>query len=165
MISPLQALNIGDKAPDFSLPNQDNAQIALSSYKGHYIVLYFYPKDNTPGCTKQACSIQANWDVFTKQGITVLGISYDSPKSHKQFSKKYNLRFNLLSDSNKKVAKLYGACRYALGFMPMPFPRRKTFIIDPSGTIIDIIDNVDVGTHTYLALDIIKKDKKIGHKK
>ena len=142
------------------MQNQDNQQISLDSYLGKYVILYFYPKDNTPGCTKEACSLQANWEAFTKEGIEVIGINYDSVKSHKKFAAKQGIKFNLLSDSNKKVAKRYSACWYLLELFPMPFPKRKTFIINPQGYIIEIINNVDVGTHTYMALKIIDAHKK-----
>ncbi len=155
-----KSFHVGDKAENFTLLNQDNQEISLDSYLGKYVILYFYPMDKTPGCTKQACSLQADWNVFTKQGIDVIGISYDSVKSHKSFAKKQGIKFNLLSDSKKKVAKRYSACQYLLELFPMPFPKRKTFIIDPQGYIIEIINNVDVGTHTYKALQIIE-----GHKK
>ena len=159
-----KSFHVGDKAENFILPNQDGKKISLDSYLGNYVILYFYPKDNTPGCTKEACNLQADWDAFTKQGIDVIGISYDSVKSHKKFAEKQGIKFNLLSDSNKKVAKRYSACSYFLEIFPMPFPKRKTFIIDPQGYIINIINNVDVGTHTYKALTIINEHKKINQK-
>ena len=155
-----KSFHVGDKAENFTLLNQDNKEVSLDSYLGKYAILYFYPKDNTPGCTKEACSLQADWDIFTKKGIDVIGISYDSVKSHKNFAKKQGIKFNLLSDGKKKVAKRYSACSYFLELFPMPFPKRKTFIIDPKGYIVEIINNVDVGTHTYMALKIIDAHKK-----
>lgn len=155
-----KSFHVGDKAENFTLPNQDNQQISLDSYLGKYVILYFYPMDKSSGCTKQACSLQADWEIFERQGIAVIGISYDSVKSHKSFANKEGIKFNLLSDSKKKVAKRYSACQYLFELFPMPFPKRKTFIIDPQGYIIEIINNVDVGTHTYMALKIIDAHKK-----
>ena len=155
-----KSFHVGDKAENFTLPNQDGKEVSLDSYLGKYVILYFYPKDNSPGCTKQGCSLQADWDIFKERGIDVIGISYDSVKSHKNFAKKQGITFNLLSDSKKKVAKRYSACQYLLELFPMPFPKRKTFIIDPKGYIVEILNNVDVGTHTYTALRIIDAHKK-----
>ena len=88
-------LKVGNKAPDFTLLDQNVQEHTLSEYIGEYIVVYFYPKDDTPGCTKEACSIRDNFNVFEENGITVFGISYDSPKSHKKFAEKHNLPFSL----------------------------------------------------------------------
>ena len=99
-------LKIGDMAPDFTLEDQNNENHTLSDYYGKKIVIYFYPKDDTPGCTKEACSIRDNFDAFEDNGIIVFGISYDSPKSHKMFAEKYDLPFTLLSDIDKTIAVL-----------------------------------------------------------
>ena len=133
-------LNEGQLAPDFTLFDQDGTPHTLSLYKGKKVVIYFYPKDDTPGCTKQACSIRDSYDDFTNQDIKVFGISYDNSETHQQFIQKYKLPFNLLSDSDKLVSQLYGT-KGAF------FPVRKTFLIDESGKIVKIYDQVSVLDH------------------
>ena len=133
-------LNEGQLAPDFTLFDQDGTPHTLSLYKGKKVVIYFYPKDDTPGCTKQACSIRDSYDDFTNQDIEVFGISYDNSETHQQFIQKYKLPFNLLSDSDKSVSQLYGT-KGAF------FPVRKTFLIDESGKIVKIYDQVSVLDH------------------
>ena len=133
-------LNEGQLAPDFTLFDQDGTPHTLSLYKGKKVVIYFYPKDDTPGCTKQACSIRDSYDDFTNQDIEVFGISYDNSETHQQFIQKYKLPFNLLSDSDKSVSQLYGT-KGAF------FPVRKTFLIDESGKILKIYDQVSVLDH------------------
>ena len=134
-------LKIGDNAPDFTLLDQNNIEHTLSDYIGKKIVVYFYPKDDTPGCTKEACSIRDNINAFEENDITVLGISYDSPKSHKKFAEKYNIPFTLLSDSNKSIAEAYNSNGFLMA-------KRNTFLIDPEGEIFKIYKKVDVTTHT-----------------
>ena len=126
-------LKINDLAPNFSLQDQNGKFHTLRKYQGQNIILYFYPKDFTPGCTKQACSFRDINKELIERNTIVLGISYDSNKKHERFSKKNNLNFPLLSDYNKSVSKLYNTSGW---FMP----KRKTFIIDKDGIIIHIID-------------------------
>ena len=130
-------LCIGDSAPDFTLPNQDGVDISLSSFKGSRVVIYFYPKDNTPGCTKEACSFRDRWDLFKSSNIQVLGISKDASKSHVKFIQKYKLPFILLTDSEPcPVANLYES--YGLKkFMGREYygMKRHTFVIDKEGKI------------------------------
>ena len=133
-------LNEGQLAPDFTLFDQDGTPHTLSLYKGKKVVIYFYPKDDNPGCTKQACSIRDSYDDFTNQDIEVFGISYDNSETHQQFIQKYKLPFNLLSDSDKSVSQLYGT-KGAF------FPVRKTFLIDEYGKIVKIYDQVSVLDH------------------
>ena len=133
-------LNEGQLAPDFTLFDQDGTPHTLSLYKGKKVVIYFYPKDDTPGCTKEACSIRDSYDDFTNHDIEVFGISYDNSETHQQFIQKYKLPFNLLSDSDKSVSQLYGT-KGAF------FPVRKTFLIDESGKILKIYDQVSVLDH------------------
>ncbi|MEC9273795.1 MAG: peroxiredoxin [Candidatus Neomarinimicrobiota bacterium] len=133
-------LNEGQIAPDFTLFDQDGTPHTLSLYKGKKVVIYFYPKDDTPGCTKEACSIRDSYDDFTNQDIEVFGISYDNSETHQQFIQKYKLPFNLLSDSDKLVSQLYGT-KGAF------FPVRKTFLIDEFGKIVKIYDQVSVLDH------------------
>jgi len=139
-------LKAGDKAPDFTLQDQNKAEHTLSDYFGQKIVVYFYPKDDTPGCKKEACSIRDNYTLFEKNGIAVFGLSYDSPASHKKFAEKYNLPFTLLSDMDKSVAKLYNS----YGFL---MAKRNSFLIDTEGKIYKIYKNVDVTSHTSNILD------------
>lgn len=134
-------LNIGDNAPNFTLIDQDKVEHTLSDYFGKKIVVYFYPKNDTPGCTKEACSIRDNYNLFEDNGITVFGISYDSSQSHKKFAEKYNLPFTLLSDKEKTVAKLYDSA----GLLTV---KRNSFLIDTEGKIYKIYEGVDVSTHT-----------------
>lgn len=134
-------LKVGDNAPDFTLSDQNGKEQTLSDYFGENIVVYFYPKDDTPGCTKEACSIRDNFKLFEKNNIIVFGISYDSPRSHKKFAEKYNLPFILLSDSDKSVAKSYDSYGWFL-------TKRNSFLIDKSGKIFKIYKSVDVTEHT-----------------
>ena len=139
-------LKIGDKAPEFTLADQDSVEHTLSNYIGKKIVVYFYPKDDTPGCKKEACSIRDNYTLFEQNNIIVFGISYDSPKSHKKFAEKYNLPFTLLSDTNKSVAEMYNSKGFFMA-------KRNSFLIDTEGKIFKIYKNVDVTTHTSNILD------------
>lgn len=143
-------LKVGDNAPDFTLSDQNGKEHTLSNYLGENIVVYFYPKDDTPGCTKEACSIRDNFTLFEENNITVFGISYDSPKSHKKFAEKYNLPFTLLSDSDKSVARLYNSKGLFMA-------KRNTFLIDKDGLIFRIYKNVDVSTHTENILNDFSK--------
>jgi len=151
----LNALSVGMQAPDFSLPDQDAKMRTLSEFRNKYIVLYFYPKDNTPGRTKQACLLRNNFEEFKKQDIVILGINYDPPKTHKEFIEKHHLPFILLSDKEKQVAKKYGAKNWWF----LPFPYRMTFIINPQGIICSLLPNVSVNDHATKVLAIIQKDK------
>ena len=126
-------LNIGDKAPDFELVDTELKFRKLDEFKGKKVVIYFYPKDDTPGCTKEACSIRDNYDDFTNQDIIVFGISYDNSNTHQRFIQKYKLPFNLLSDSDKTVSQLCGT-KGAF------FPMRKTFLIDEKGKLQSLFD-------------------------
>ncbi len=135
---------VGDTAPDFTLADQDGKPRSLSEFRGKKVVLYFYPKDDTPGCTKEACNFRDNIDLYEKHDIVVLGVSYDSPESHKKFAEKYHLPFILLADTTKAVAKQYGAYRGLTRFL---FPKRMTFLIDETGTVIHIFEQVDVSNH------------------
>lgn len=140
-------LKVGDKAPAIKLTAQDGKVYDLKDYSGQWVAVYFYPKDNTPGCTKQACSVRDGLTDLKKAGITVFGISGDSLESHKKFASKYNLNFPLLADENKSIAKAYGAS----GLLGMA--KRQTFIITPDQKIGAILAKVDVTDH---ADEIIK---------
>ncbi|MFH1851599.1 MAG: peroxiredoxin [Candidatus Neomarinimicrobiota bacterium] len=134
-------LTVGMLAPDFRMADQDSTLCSLTDYRGHWVVVYFYPKDDTPGCTKEACGIRDDYTKFAQAGLTVLGISYDSPESHTTFKTKYALPFTLLSDSDKSVAAAYGA-------KGVLFADRKTFLIDPAGIVRKIYEKVDVTGHS-----------------
>ena len=145
-------LKKGDPAPDFSLLDQDGKQVSLSDYKGKNIVLYFYPKDFSPGCTKEACTFRDKYEEFTDLGALVIGISGDSVESHKRFLDKYLLPFTLLSDEASKVRKLYGATRL-LG----AFPGRYTFVIDRNGVIRYVFSSeTNMEKHVQETLRVLK---------
>ena len=146
-------LKIGDPAPGFSLPDETGKLRQLSEFKGKKIALYFYPKDNTPGCTSQACSFRDGYQQLQDAGIVVLGVSYDSPESHRQFKEKHHLPFTLLSDQDKQVAKAYGAYGGLLWFLT---PRRYTYLIDEQGILVYIFKEVDVNRQAEEVLEIFK---------
>ena len=137
-------LQIGDPAPDFTLPDQSGTEVKLSQFKGQRVVIYFYPKDDTPGCTKEACNFRDQWGAFEKQAITVLGISKDGASSHAKFIAKYDRPFTLLSDAEPcAVAAAYGS--YGLKkFMGKEYMgmMRHTFVVDAEGKIEKIYTKV-----------------------
>jgi peroxiredoxin Q/BCP len=145
----MPALTEGARAPEFTLPGGDGTTVALSGFKGRKVVLYFYPKDDTPGCTREACSFQEHRVAVGKKGAVVIGVSPDSPASHGKFAQKYGLSFPLLSDEDRKVAKLYGVWKkkslYGKTYMGV---ERSTFIIDERGIIVRIFRKVKVDGHT-----------------
>lgn len=157
----VNALSVGDSAPDFSLLDQDSVARSLSEFNGKYVILYFYPKDNTPGCTKQACRLRDNFEEFEKQNIVVLGVNYDSPATHKKFKEKHKLPFILLSDTNKAVAKKYGAKNWWF----IPIPHRMTFVVDPQGVIRSIMPNVEVSTHAQEVLKLVQESMALSNLK
>ena len=150
-------LEVGKKAPDFSLYNQDEKKISLKDYLGKNVILYFYPKDDTSGCTKEACSFRDNIPKFSKADAVILGISPDSVNSHKKFSEKYKLPFNLLADEEKVVIEKYGVWKeksmYGRKYMGV---ERTTFIIDEKGKIKKIFNKVKVEGHENEVLEILK---------
>jgi len=141
-------LNVGDVVPDFCLPNQDEEEICLRDIKGRWIVLYFYPKDNTPGCTTEACDFTAALPDFEGLNAIILGVSPDSPKKHRNFIEKKDLKITLLSDEQKEVCQLFGVWQlkknYGREYMGVV---RSTFIIDPDGKIAAKWENVRVKGH------------------
>ena len=142
-------LKIGDKAPEIKGIDQNGDKITLDQYKGKKVVLYFYPKDMTPGCTAQACDLSDNYNDLIKKGYDVLGVSCDSVKRHQKFIEKYNLPFNLISDEDKQVVNNYGVWQLKK-FMGREYMGivRTTFIIDEKGIIEDIITKVNTKQHT-----------------
>lgn len=141
-------LQVGKKAPAFSLPNQDGKVVSLSDFKGKKVVLYFYPKDDTPGCTKESCDFRDGIKDIRKCGAEVLGVSGDSVESHKKFVKKFNLNFPLLSDESKTMIRAYGVWKekslYGRKYMGI---ERTTFIIGENGKIDNIFSKVKVNSH------------------
>ncbi|MDF2159350.1 thioredoxin-dependent thiol peroxidase [Algoriphagus sp. CAU 1675] len=142
-------LEVGQKAPDFEAKNEKGELIKLSDYRGKKVILYFYPKDSTPGCTAQACNLRDNYDALQKAGYVVLGISSDSEKSHQKFIDKQALPFSLIADTDLKVHEAYGTwvekSMYGRKYMGTA---RTTFVIDEEGTIEEIIDKVKTKEHT-----------------
>ncbi|MEK7520224.1 MAG: thioredoxin-dependent thiol peroxidase [Patescibacteria group bacterium] len=150
-------LSVGQKAPDFSLPDQAGEQHTLSDHKGQWVLLYFYPKDDTPGCTKQACAIRDAFPDFKKMKAMVFGVSVDSQKKHAKFAGKYALPFTLLADEEKKVVGLYGVWG-TKKFMGREYmgTYRTSFLITPDGTIEKIYEAVKPETHAEEVLADLK---------
>ena len=142
------SLTIGEPAPNFTSTDQTGQPVTLSDYRGKKVVLYFYPKDDTPGCTAQACSLRDNYDALQKAGYEVLGVSVDDESSHQKFIKKFDLPFTLVADTDHKIVEDYGVWKeksmYGRNFMGIV---RTTFIIDETGIITDIISKIDTQNH------------------
>lgn len=141
-------LKAGDKAPNFTAKNQNGEDVSLADFSGKKLVLYFYPKDNTPGCTAESCNLRDNYNVLLKQGYAVLGVSPDSEKKHQNFIKKFDLPFPLLADTDQTVANAYSVWgekqMYGRKYMGI---FRTTFIIDEKGVIEEVIAKVDTANH------------------
>ena len=150
-------LKVGNKAPDFTLFDGDGNKVKLSDFKGKKVVLYFYPKDNTSGCTKEACEFRDSYATFGKADTVILGVSPDSQKSHQNFSAKYELPFTLLSDPDKKVAMKYGVWQekknYGKTYMGIV---RSTFLIDENGKLVEEFRKVKVAGHVDVVLNLVK---------
>ena len=145
---------VGGMAPAFKLEDQAGKWHSLSDYKGKWVVIYFYPKDDTPGCTTQACSFRDNIFAFNKEGAVILGISVDSAADHKAFAEKHGLPFTLLADPTKAVTKEYGVLKTYMGVMEMA--RRDTYIIDPQGRVAKHYESVNPDGHSKVVLDDLK---------
>ncbi len=145
---------VGSKAPDFTLKDQKGNTHSLSDYKGKKVALYFYPKDDTPGCTAQACNLRDNMQGLTDKGIVILGASTDDEKSHQKFEQKFDLNFPLLADTDQTLVNDYGVWgeKNYMGKTYMG-TSRVTYLIDEDGTIAHIIDKVDTKDHTKQILD------------
>lgn len=148
------APEVGALAPAFKLQDQTGKWHSLSDYKGHWVALYFYPKDDTPGCTTQACSFRDNVFAFKKENAVILGISVDDVASHKAFAEKHGLPFTLLADPDKAVTREYGVLKTYMGVMEMA--RRDTFLIDPDGKVAKHYESVEPEGHSQVVLDDIK---------
>lgn len=150
-------LQIGNPAPDFLLPSTDGKEVGLDDFLGQYVVLYFYPKDNTPGCTTEACDFRNYHEEFKNLNAVILGISPDPLKSHEKFIEKYQLPFLLLSDENHQIAEKYGVWvmkkNYGREYLGI---ERSTFIIDKEGKLLKTYRKVKVKGHVEAALDFIK---------
>jgi thioredoxin-dependent peroxiredoxin len=145
----MNELKIGDKAPDFTSFDQDGNPVALSDFKGKKLILYFYPKDDTPGCTAEACNLRDNFQLLRQKGFEIVGVSADNEKSHKNFVSKYVLPFPLLADKEKMIIKAYGAWgKKKLYGKEYEGILRMTFIISENGTIEKIFTKVDTKNHT-----------------
>ncbi|WP_410474456.1 peroxiredoxin [Guyparkeria sp. TX1] len=146
-------LAVGDTAPAFALPDQHGETRRLEDYRGQWLVLYFYPKDDTPGCTTEACSFRDNINRLIAQDAAVLGVSMDSVESHADFAREYELPFPLLADPDGEVVERYGALS---DFLVVKFAKRQTFIIDPHGRIATIYRKVNPDEHVRDVLDDLK---------
>ena len=143
---------VGSPAPDFSLPDHTGANRSLGEYRGAYTVIYFYPKDDTPGCTIEACTIRDAYGEFGNEGIAVLGVSADSPESHMKFREKYELPFTLLSDMNGSMIASYGADGFG-------YTKRISYLLDPSGIVAKIYPEVDPSTHAMQIINDVRSMK------
>ncbi len=151
-------IKINSKAPDFKLPDQDGKQHKLSDYQGQFVLIYFYPKDDTPGCTTEACTLRDNFPKFGKLKAKVFGISTDSIASHKKFADKYKLPFTLLADEDKKVVTKYGIwaekSMYGRKYMGT---LRNSYLVDPQGKIVRIYEKVKPAEHAQQVLNDLKE--------
>ena len=151
-------LKLKSKAPDFELLDQDGKSHKLSDYKGNFVLIYFYPKDDTPGCTKEACMLRDDFPNFKKIKAKILGISADSVKSHKKFAEKYNLPFTLLSDEKREVLKKYGVIKeksmFGKTFLGI---QRMSYLIDKEGNVAKVYENVKPAVHAEEVLEDLKE--------
>ncbi|HEX4486831.1 MAG TPA: thioredoxin-dependent thiol peroxidase [Terriglobales bacterium] len=152
-------MNIHDKAPEFFLPDQNDNEVALKSFRGKYVVLFFYPRADTPGCTIEACEFRDSYKKMQKSGAVLLGISPDTPKAQKKFEEKFSLPFTLLGDAEKKVANLYGVMKeknmYGKKVMGVA---RTTFVIGPDGKFVHIFEKVKPEGHAEEVLEYLKEE-------
>lgn len=151
-------IKVKEKAPDFTLPDKDNNMVSLSDFRGKRVVLYFYPRDNTPGCTRQACAFAAAYDGFRERDVTIIGISRDSAASHAKFAAKYELPFIILSDAECSAINAYGVWKekklYGKTVMGV---LRSTFIIDENGVVISAMPKVKPDTNAAEVLEALDK--------
>jgi len=153
----MATLKEGDNAPDFTAKDQNGKSVSLSDFKGKKVILYFYPKDDTPGCTAEACSFRDNYQSMLSKGFEVIGVSTDNEKSHKKFETKYKLPFTLIADNDKNIVEAYGVWgekqmfgRKYMGTL------RKTFLINAAGIIDKIIEKVDTENSSRQVIDLLK---------
>lgn len=152
----MTTLKAGDKAPDFSGINQDSKEIKLGDFAGKKLILYFYPKDDTPGCTAESCNLNDNYNQWLEKGYEVVGVSPDSVESHQKFRDKFNLKFDLIADTEKEILQAYGAwgekSMYGKKYMGV---LRTTFVIDEKGIIQEVFEKVKTKDHTNQILESI----------
>ncbi len=152
----MTALKAGDKAPDFSGINQDGKKIKLGDFTGKKLILYFYPKDDTPGCTAESCNLNDNYNDWLEKGFEVVGVSPDGVESHQKFRKKFGLKFDLIADTEKEILQAYGAwgekSMYGKKYMGV---LRTTFVIDENGIIQEVFEKVKTKDHTNQILESI----------
>ena len=144
---------VGAIAPEFTLPDQQGTPRRLSDYRGQWVVLYFYPKDETPGCTKEACAFRDDWQALTALNAQVIGVSLDDSQSHAQFATKHRLPFLLLADASGEVVERYGAM---MNLVVMKLAKRHTYLIAPDGKIAQVYRNVDPGGHSREIIAFLK---------
>ena len=153
----MTTLKEGDKAPNFTAKDQNGKVVSLSDFKGKNVILYFYPKDDTPGCTAEACSFRDNYQSMLNKGFEVIGVSTDDEKSHKKFETKYSLPFTLIADSDKSIVEAYGVWveknMYGKKYMGTA---RTTFLINEAGIIDKIIDKVDTKNSSQQVIDLLE---------
>lgn len=150
-------LSVGEKAPDFDLRDQNNQTVSLDSFRGQHVLLYFYPKDDTPGCTTEACNFRDDYSNYQKAKIVILGVSPDSPTSHKKFQDKYQLPFTLLADENHQVCDLFKVWGPKKSFgKEYDGVHRTTYLINPDGIIKEVFQKVSPAKHSAQILEIIK---------
>jgi thioredoxin-dependent peroxiredoxin len=151
-------LEVGTEAPHFKATDQDGKTIALSDFKGKMVLLYFYPKDNTPGCTKEACAFRDHWSAFQQLNVAILGVSIDDGKSHESFAKKYNLPFTLLADPEKALVQAYGVwgekSLYGRKYLGT---HRVTYLIDEAGRIAAVFPKVKPEKHAAEILAVLRE--------
>jgi len=149
-------LTKGNLAPDFKGINQFGKEISLSSFRGKKVILYFYPKDNTPGCTAEACDLNDNYEMWLAKGYEVIGVSPDSVASHQKFADKFGLSFNLIADPGLEILKVYGVwgekSMYGKSYMGV---LRTTFVIDENGNIVEVFEKVNTKEHTKQILSTV----------
>lgn len=150
-------IKAGSPAPDFSLPDETGAERKLSDYRGQPVVLYFYPRDDTPGCTTEACSFRDDYSDYQNAGVIILGVSPDTPKKHARFKEKYQLPFTLLADVDHEVCELYGVWGRKK-FMGREYDGvlRTTYLIDAEGDVLQVFENVRPDGHSQIVLDALK---------
>jgi peroxiredoxin Q/BCP len=152
----MATLNEGDKAPDFTAMDQNGKAVSLADYKGKNVILYFYPKDDTPGCTAEACSFRDNYQSMLSKGFEVIGVSTDNEKSHKKFVNKYSLPFTLIADEDRAIVEAYGLWveknMYGRKYMGTA---RTTFVIGGDGIIKNVISKVDTKNSSQQLMDLL----------
>jgi peroxiredoxin Q/BCP len=150
-------LKVGDKAPVFEGVNQNGEKIGLKDFAGKKLILYFYPKDNTPGCTDESCNLNDNYNAWLEKGFDVVGVSPDSEKSHQKFIEKFGFKFNLIADTEKEILEAYGVwgekSMYGRKYMGV---FRTTFIIDEKGVIEEVFEKVQTKDHTKQIIEALK---------